>query len=113
MGRSKGGSNRYYSKQFKMGIIEELLKGDSAKNLSEKHGINRSNINRWVKQYKDYGEEGLDSKRKPGNPFGGAHNKKHISEIEQLRYELAKAEVEIVKLKKQLEIHKMEVLRKK
>ena len=113
MGRPKGGSNRYYSKQLKLEIISELLSGESTRSLSTKYGINKSNIGRWSKQYKEYGEQGLETKRKPGNPYGGRHNKKHISEVDQLRYELAKAEVEIVKLKKQLEIQVREESQKK
>lgn len=113
MSRPKGGSNRYYSKEFKTEIIKELLSGESIPSLSKKYEINKSNIGRWSKQYKECGEAGLDAKRRPGNPFGGAHHKKHISETEQLRYELAKAEVEIVKLKKQLEIQRKEEIRKK
>lgn len=113
MSRPKGGKNRYYSKQFKMEVIREMLSGESIHSLSEKHGINTSNIERWSKQYREHGEAGLETKRRPGNPFGGAYNKKHASETDQLRYELAKAEVEIVKLKKQLEIQRKEELQKK
>lgn len=113
MGRPKGGSNRYYSKQFKMEIINELLSGESTHSLSEKYGVSKSNIGRWSRQYREHGEGSLENKRRPGNPFGGAYCKKHVSETDQLRYELAKAEVEIVKLKKQLEIQRREELRKK
>lgn len=113
MGRPKGGNNRYYSKQFKMQVINEFLSGESTRSLSEKYGINKTNIERWSRQYREHGEAGLEAKRRPGNPFGGAHCKKHVSEVDQLRYELAKAEVEIVKLKKQLEIQQREELQKR
>lgn len=113
MGRPKGGKNRYYSKEYKLEIIQELLEGASTRSLSQKYGISKSNINRWSQQYREQGKKGLENRRKPGNPFGGAHNKKHVTEVDRLRYELAKAEVEIVKLKKWLEIQEREESQRK
>ena len=113
MGRPKGGKNRYYSAEFKQSIVKELINGESTRNLAAKYSISRSNILNWSRKYKEEGLEALEPKRKPGNPYSRITSKKQPTEVEILRYELAKAEVEIVKLKKQLEIKRKEELQKK
>lgn len=114
MGRPKGGRNRYYSTEFKQNIIKQVLKGKSARNVAKEHGIYPSNVFRWIHQYKENGFDGLKNKIRPGNPYVGLYRKKAgPSEVEKLRYELVKAEVEIVKLKKQLDIKRREESQKR
>lgn len=106
MGRPKGGKNRFYTTEFKLRIMEELEQGDSTRSLGEKYNINYRLIAAWATKYRNGGEEALTNKRKPGNSFGGAYNKKFKTEEERLRYELAIKEVEIMKLKKLIELQK-------
>ena len=113
MGRKKGGKSRYYSSKFKQNVIKELLNGESTRSLAAKYEMDRSNISRWIKQYKSGGFKALENKRKSGNPYSSTTNKKNPTEVEILKYELAKAEVEIVKLKKRLEIQRKEESQKK
>lgn len=113
MGRPKGGKNRHYSAEFKLGLMHELESGSSSRELGENYGIRSSTIRAWVKKYKEGGSSALINKRKPGNPFAGAHCKKFESEEERLRYELAIKEVEIMKLKKRLELQRKEHSQKK
>ena len=100
MGRPRGGTNRTYSKEFKLGVVKEVISGKSLIEVSQSHGIYESVVRRWVHEYDEQGEEGLTPKRKPGNPLAMYQNRKNLSEVEQLRYELALAHMEIAKLKK-------------
>jgi transposase-like protein len=100
MGRPKGGKNRQYSKEEKLGIVKEVMAGKSVLEAARESGICDSVVRRWVKTYAEQGEEGLTPKRKPGNPLAMYSNRKELSEVEQLRYELAAAQLEIARLKK-------------
>lgn len=100
MGCRKGGTKRYYSKEEKLRIVKEVGSGCSSRQVAEANGIADSIVRKWVRQYRDGGEEALAPKRKPGNPLAGYGNKKAPSEVEQLRHELALAHMEIARLKK-------------
>ena len=66
-------------------------------------GISDKSIKRWVCKYEKYGIEGLKSKTGKcgsGNPYAALHTKKNLTEIERLRLELAKKEIECERLKK-------------
>ena len=99
-GHPKGKRNRYHSKDFKISVVQKVLDGKSSKEVGKKYGINDRLIRQWTSLYLEGGEAALENKRKPGNPLCKYSNKKNLSEIEQLRYELAKAEIELAKLKK-------------
>ncbi len=71
--------------------------------LGRKLGIDGKTISRWVHKYEKHGIEGLKSKTGKcgsGNPYVALYNKKSLTEIERLRLELAKKEVECERLKK-------------
>ena len=58
---------------------------------------------RWVHAYEEQGIDGLKSKTGKcgsGNPYAALHIKKNLTEVEKLRLELAKKEVECERLKK-------------
>ena len=58
---------------------------------------------RWVHAYEEQGIDGLKSKTGKcgsGNPYAALHVKKELTEVERLRLELAKKEVECERLKK-------------
>ncbi len=42
---------------------------------------------RWVERYNEEGIDGLQNKRKPGNPLVKYSKRKELTEIEQLEYE--------------------------
>ncbi len=104
MGRPKGGKNRYYTTEFKMKMMKELETGESTRSLQKKYDVDYRLIGTWSRKYQKNGLDGLVNKKKPGNPFGGAYQKKFASEEDKLRYEIALKEVEIAKLKKLIEI---------
>lgn len=53
-----------YSKEFKINVVNEYMKGLLGYQLlAKKHDIpNHSQIERWVRAYKEFGEVGLQRK---------------------------------------------------
>ena len=96
----RGMTHTYRSKEFKLSIVKEVLGGKGSREVGKAAGINDSLIRAWVRQYQKGGENALEPKRRPGNPLAKYTRRKDLSEVEQLRYELAKAELELSKLKK-------------
>lgn len=104
MGRPKGTKNKRRSPKEKESIVLELINGEeSSKSISRKYGVSRSLLWTWVETYRNEGIKGFSSKvgkHKKGNPYAALHTKKNLTEIERLRLELAKKEVECERLKK-------------
>ena len=82
-GRPKGGKNKYYSKEEKIKIVQEILRGKTTKDITN-----------------EYGEKGLENQKKPGNPLCKYSNKKNLTDIEKLQYENMKLRIENERLKK-------------
>lgn len=102
----RGMSHTYRSKEFKLRIVKEVLSGKSSKEVGREAGIADSLVRSWVRKYQNDGEAALEPKRRPGNPLSKYTSRKELSEIEQLRYELAKAELALSKLKKVYEVER-------
>ena len=104
MGRPKGTKNKMRSPEDKEAIVLELLNGEgSSYFISRKYDISRSLLWTWVETYRNEGVKGFSSKvgkHKKGNPYAALHTKRNLTEIERLRLELAKKEVECERLKK-------------
>lgn len=104
MGRPKGTKNKSRSPEEKESIVLELINGEeSSYFISKKYGVSRSLLLTWVETYRNEGIKGFSSKvgkHKKGNPYAALHTKKNLTEIERLRLELAKKEVECERLKK-------------
>lgn len=104
MGRPKGTKNNRRSPEEKESIVLELINGEeSSYSISRKYGVSRSLLWTWVETYRNEGIKGFSSKvgkHKKGNLYAALHTKKNLTEIERLRLELAKKEVECERLKK-------------
>ena len=100
MGSAKGGTKRYYSKEEKLRIVQAVGAGCSSRQAASENGMTDSVVRKWVRQYREGGEEALVPKRMPGNPLAGYARIKAPSEVEKLRHELALAHMEIARLKK-------------
>ena len=71
--------------------------------FAKTHGISPRPFMKWVHAYEEKGIEGLKSKTGKcgsGNPYAALHIKNNLTEVERLRLELAKQEVECERLKK-------------
>ena len=80
--------------------IKQMLEGRSCWDIERKDGIGHAITNRWLKNYNDLGEDGLENKKKPGNPLCKYSNKKTLTDIEKLQYENMKLRIENERLKK-------------
>jgi len=71
--------------------------------LGKELGITDTSISTWVRAYEKNGINGLKSKTGKcgsGNPYSALYNKKNLTEIEMLKLELVKKEIECERLKK-------------
>ena len=104
MGRPKGGKNRKYSVEEKKNYVEQFFRENiPLKTFIRKNNIPENTFRKWVINYENCGLEGLNSKTGKcgsGNPYAALHAKKNLTEVERLRLELAKKEVECERLKK-------------
>ena len=101
MGRSKGGTNKYWSKEEKLKIVKRVLNGlESTWDVSRDLNISNGMLNNWIKKFREYGEEGLINKKKPGNPLSKYQTRKTLSKQEELEYENMKLRIELERLKK-------------
>ena len=101
MGRPKGGSNKYWSADEKYKIIRPILEFEkSSSQVTKETGINNGMLSIWVKKYNENGMDGLQNKKKPGNPLSKYANRKELTELEQLQYENMRLRIENERLKK-------------
>lgn len=101
MGRPKGGTNRYWSKEQKLRLVKEYLENTkSSLEITKRENISNGMFNKWVKSYLEYGEESLENKKKPGNSLSKYSKKKNLSDMEKLEYENMKLKIENERLKK-------------
>ena len=101
MGRPKGGKNKYWSKEEKLKLIKEHLDNNISTNeITTRENISNGMYNTWLKKYLEYGEKGLENKKKPGNPLSKYRNRKQLNDIEKLEYENMKLRIENERLKK-------------
>jgi len=101
MGRPKGGNNKYYTKEEKYKIIKPALDLEkSTWEITRETGLSNGMINNWIKKYRENGINGLENKKKPGNPLSKYSNKKNLTDMEKLQYENMKLRIENERLKK-------------
>ena len=101
MGRPKGGTNKYWTAEEKYEVIKPIINFEkSSSQVTKETGINNGMISVWVKKYNEDGLNGLENKRKPGNPMSSLMNKKNLTDIEKLELENMKLRIEIERLKK-------------
>lgn len=101
MARIRQDKNRSWSKEEKYKIIKPIIEFKiSGEQQARNYDISRGMITNWINRYKEEGIDGLQNKRKPGNPLAKYSKKKVLSEIEKLEYENMKLRIENERLKK-------------
>ena len=101
MGRPKGGYNHKWTVEEKLRIVNRyLLDGLGSTMLAKEEHVSHRLILTWVEKYRKYGIEGLENKKKTGNPFAALYTSKSLSELERLQLIVAKQDIEIERLKK-------------
>ena len=95
------------SKEEKQAIVKRNLAGEGIRQLERETGIRHEQIRQWTAKYQTEGEEGLEPKKKPGNPLSRYERRKELTYEEQLQYqiellkrELLQKEAEVLRLKK-------------
>ena len=104
IGRPKGGKNARYSPKDKKAHLDAYYESNLPhRTYARINGIPDGTFRKWIANYEKYGIDGLKSKTGKcgsGNPYAALHIKKNLTEVERLRLELAKKEVECERLKK-------------
>jgi len=100
MTRIRKEPNRYWSKEDKLKLINEVLNGKSSQEVARENDISGGLLRNWIIKYNNYGIESLENKKKPGNPLCKYSNKKNLTDIEKLQYENMKLRIENERLKK-------------
>ena len=104
MGHPKGTKNVMRSPEEKEQLVLEWQTTNiGMKTFAVSKGLAPRPFMRWVHAYEERGIDGLKSKTGKcgsGNPYAALHSKKELTEVERLRLELAKKEVECERLKK-------------
>ena len=91
---------RFWTKEQKLEIITPVMNCEKTQmQQAAEYEIAEENIFRWIKTYKEYGIEGLENKRKPGNPLVKYSKRKELTDIEKLEYENMKLRIENERLK--------------
>ena len=101
MGRPKGGTNKYWSKEEKYEVILPVINLKiSMTQRAKELQISKSMVIKWFNQYLEGGIDSLENKRKPGNPMAKYSRRKELTYTEQLEYENMKLRIENERLKK-------------
>ena len=101
MKKKKGQKKRIWTKEQKLEIINKHLKEHvSVKTLAKEYNADKSMICHWVKVYTQFGAAAFEPKKHSGNPFAALNTGKPLPEIELLKLQLLKLEIENERLKK-------------
>ena len=100
--------NRKYTPEFKIQCVKDAL--ECKETLTEISRINEMpnrNIQRWIRDYQEHGEEYFYQEHRgssrgcgKGNPYAALHTKKNLSDLERLELENLKLKIENERLKK-------------
>jgi transposase len=104
MARPKGTKNAMRTPEEKEKLINAYFESNLSKdNYASQNGVYGSLFRKWFKKYEKNGIEGLKSqtgKLGSGNIYAALHTGKRLSEIDRLRLENMKKDIEIARLKK-------------
>lgn len=113
-GRPKGGTNRYWSKEYKLRIVKRWLDGEgSQREIAKEEQISYGMFYKWTQAFQKDGEAGLENKRKPGNPLVRFQRRKELTDLERLEYENMKLRIENLRLKKGYTEEEVRAIRQK
>lgn len=98
----KGQKFREWNKNDKYKMIKPLLNYEATfSEISRKYNVSRGLLSAWINKYRKFGIEGLENKKKPGNPMTKYFTTKNFnSKEEKLEYENMKLRIENEMLKK-------------
>ena len=101
MGIKKGKPHRRWRKEEKLEYVKLHLKEHmSIREIERRYGVHNGLVSAWVKRYLEDGEEALEPRK--GNPYAALRTSKSLSKVDRLWLIVAKQEVEIARLKKDI-----------
>ena len=101
MGRPLGSKNHVRTPEEKEAIVLEYLNGKAGyRAVAAAHDLSGSVLKTWIRKYRENGIEGLRSQMGRHAKRNSGHYDRHPSEVEKLKKELLKKEIEIQRLKK-------------
>ena len=101
IGRPSGTKNIMRTPEEKEKIVLEYLNGNFGYGTTARSlGISCSLLRSWIRRYKENGIDGLRSDTGKFQSENRGRYNRHPSEVEKLKIELAKKEIEIERLKK-------------
>ena len=100
MGRPKGGTNREWTVQMKMKVLNYHFSGHSKRETLSKYSVSSRQFEIWKHRYSEGGIKALENKRKPGNPLTKYLRRKELTELEEKEYEIMRLRIENERLKK-------------
>ena len=84
-------SKRRFSEEFKLGVVQEVLGGESQASIARRHSVSANTILQWLKAYR--------TGRLGGEATGGTDVQRLLAENRQLKELLGKKELELDFLK--------------
>lgn len=101
MGRPKDGSNKTWSKEEKLRIVNRYIsEGIGGNKIAKEEHISRGMLWDWIHKFQKGGAPALENKPKRGNPYAALYTSNSLAELERLRLTVLKQEIEIERLKK-------------
>lgn len=101
---------RYHNVDFKIEVVRQIVEGLSIRRASERFNLNRSQMQRWVNAWQQYGIEGLASKRRGDalplspTPDPSAFKSNVASPVLELERQVAYLQVKNVFLRKAMSL---------
>ena len=96
MSRIRKGLNRYWPKEEKLKLTNEVLNGKSSVEVAKENDISGWLLRGWIIKYNDHGEDALINKKKLGNSLMKYSMRKELSDLENTD-EITQKEFEIAK----------------
>ncbi len=97
----KGQKFKTWTAEEKYEVIKPIINLEkSLTQVGKETKISNSMLHSWTKSYKEKGINGLNNKKKPGNPLMKYSRRKTLTKEEQLEYENMKLRIENELLKK-------------
>jgi len=95
-------TRRHHSAETKLRVVKEALETGNGSMVARRHDLSSSMVNRWVRQYQQYGEAAFKGGSESNGKAGGYTNKdyrKLEEENERLKRILGEKDLEVAILR--------------
>lgn len=94
-------NKRYHSTEKKLRVVKESQETGNTSLVARRYELSPSMVNRWVREYRKYGEAAFNGKSRGKNQAipGSSENKKLVEENEKLKKILGEKDLEVAILR--------------